>query len=173
MVTPQKYDAVVIGATVASYSRLAPALAEAGWKVALVERGQVGGTCINAGCTPTKTMIASARVAYMARRAGEYGPDNMGRVVEYGTVGEIPGAMFQKLSTMLSGPDAPDPHDIAEAIAQLIITPKGRRPARTVVGASFGADTLNEATEPIQAGTVEALGLGHLATVRSVLPKVA
>ena len=100
-------------------------------------------------------------------------PADTGRVAEYGPVGEIPAAMFQNLSTMLSGPDAPDPHDIAEAIAMLIVTPKGSRPARTVVGASFGADTLNEATEPVQASTVEALGLGHLATVPRVLRKTA
>ena len=100
-------------------------------------------------------------------------PADTGRAAEYGTVGEIPGAMFQHFGTMLSGPDAPDPHDIAEAIAKLIVTPKGDRPARTVVGASFGADILNDATEPVQASTVEALGLGHLATVRSMLLKAA
>ncbi|MBO0878376.1 MAG: hypothetical protein J2P19_33825 [Pseudonocardia sp.] len=48
-------------------------LAKAGQQVALVERGQLGGVCVNAGCTPTKTMVASARLAYQARRAAEYG----------------------------------------------------------------------------------------------------
>ena len=100
-------------------------------------------------------------------------PADAGRAAEYGTVGEIPGAMFQHFTTMLSGPDAPDPHDIAEVVAKLIVTPKGDRPARTVVGASYGADILNDATEPVQASTVEALGLGHLATVPSVLAKSA
>ncbi len=100
-------------------------------------------------------------------------PANVGRVAEYGAVGEIPGAIFQHLTTMLSGPDAPDPHDIAAAIAKLIVTPKGARPVRTVVGASYGADTLNDATAPVQAGTVEALGLGHLATLPSGLAKSA
>jgi len=52
---------------------LAGAAATAGWKVALVERRHVGGTCVNDGCTPTKTMIASARVAHLTRRAAEYG----------------------------------------------------------------------------------------------------
>ena len=99
-------------------------------------------------------------------------PADMGRVEEYGNVGEIPGAIFQNLGTMLSGPDAPDAHDIAEAIAKLIVTPKGARPTRTVVGASYGADAVNEATEPVQAGTVEALGLSHLATIPA-LPKSA
>jgi len=48
-------------------------LAKAGKKVALVERGQLGGVCVNSGCTPTKTMVASARLAYQARRGAEYG----------------------------------------------------------------------------------------------------
>ena len=100
-------------------------------------------------------------------------PADTGRAAEYGAVGEIPGAMFQQFTTMLSGPDAPDPHDIAEAVAKLTATPKGDRPARTVVGAGYGADTLNDATAPVQAGVVEALGLGHLATVPSMLPKSA
>ena len=66
--------------------------------------------------------------------------------------------MFEQFSTMLSGPEAPDPHDIAETVAKLIATPKGDRPGRTVVGAGYGADTLNDATEPVQASTVEAFG---------------
>ena len=52
---------------------LATALANAGRKTALIEREHAGGTCINEGCTPTKTMIASARVAYLARRGADYG----------------------------------------------------------------------------------------------------
>jgi pyruvate/2-oxoglutarate dehydrogenase complex dihydrolipoamide dehydrogenase (E3) component len=71
-VETQHYDALVIGAGQGG-GPLARALAEAGWKTALVEREHVGGTCINTGCTPTKTMIASARVAHMARRAAGYG----------------------------------------------------------------------------------------------------
>jgi len=45
----------------------------AGWKTALIERVHVGGTCVNEGCTPSKTMIASARVAYLAKRGADYG----------------------------------------------------------------------------------------------------
>ena len=100
-------------------------------------------------------------------------PADTGRVAEYGAVGEIPAAMFQNFTTMLSGSDAPDAHDIAEAVAKLVVTPKGARPARTVVGASYGADTVNDATEPVQASTVEALGLGYLATLPSGLAKSA
>src|SRR5271154_2952268 len=66
------YDAIVIGSGQAG-TPLSIALAEAGRKTALVESQHVGGTCINVGCTPTKTMVASARIAYLARRAADYG----------------------------------------------------------------------------------------------------
>jgi pyruvate/2-oxoglutarate dehydrogenase complex dihydrolipoamide dehydrogenase (E3) component len=66
------YDAIVIGTS--QGGRFLPLeLAKAGQKVALVERGQLGGVCVNTGCTPTKTMVASARLAYQARRGAEYG----------------------------------------------------------------------------------------------------
>ena len=68
----EQLDAVIIGTGQAG-KPLASALAEAGWRAAIIERGRVGGTCIIDGCTPTKTMIASARVAHLARRAREYG----------------------------------------------------------------------------------------------------
>ncbi len=67
-----QFDTVIIG-TGQSAKPLALALARAGRKVAVIEREQVGGTCINVGCTPTKTMVASGRVAYLARRAKDYG----------------------------------------------------------------------------------------------------
>src|SRR5438445_10221421 len=67
-----QFDTIIIG-TGQSAKPLALALARAGWKVAVVEREHVGGTCINVGCTPTKTLVASARVAYLARRAKDYG----------------------------------------------------------------------------------------------------
>jgi pyruvate/2-oxoglutarate dehydrogenase complex dihydrolipoamide dehydrogenase (E3) component len=67
-----KYDAIVIGAGQAGPS-LAARYAGAGKSVAIIERKFFGGTCVNAGCTPTKTLIASARVAYDARRAHSYG----------------------------------------------------------------------------------------------------
>ncbi|MEA3377024.1 MAG: mercuric reductase [Chloroflexota bacterium] len=72
MAKTERYDAVLIGAGQAN-NPLSRALAQAGWKVALVEREHVGGTCINEGCTPSKTMIASARVAHLARLGGELG----------------------------------------------------------------------------------------------------
>ena len=67
-----QYDAIIIGSGQGG-KPLATTLAKAGWKTALVERAYIGGTCINYGCTPTKTMFNSARVAYLARRAAEYG----------------------------------------------------------------------------------------------------
>jgi len=72
MTTPQQYDAIVIGSGQAG-TPLSTALAEAGMHTALIEREHVGGTCVNEGCTPTKTMVASARVAYLARRGADYG----------------------------------------------------------------------------------------------------
>jgi pyruvate/2-oxoglutarate dehydrogenase complex dihydrolipoamide dehydrogenase (E3) component len=71
-VTPQQYDAIIIGAGQAG-TPLSTTLAAAGMRTALIERKHVGGTCVNEGCTPTKTMVASGRVAYLARRAADYG----------------------------------------------------------------------------------------------------
>src|ERR1700687_3685120 len=70
--TTSQYDDIIIGAG-QSGGPLSTALARAGRRTALIEREHVGGTCINEGCTPTKTMVASARVAYLARRAADYG----------------------------------------------------------------------------------------------------
>jgi pyruvate/2-oxoglutarate dehydrogenase complex dihydrolipoamide dehydrogenase (E3) component len=68
----KEYDGIIIGSGQGA-KPLALALAAAGWATALVERQYVGGTCINYGCTPTKTMVASARVAYLTRRGNDYG----------------------------------------------------------------------------------------------------
>src|SRR5206468_11103817 len=67
-----KYDAIVIGTGQAGPS-LAVRLAGTGMKVAVIERKRFGGTCVNSGCIPTKTLVASARAAHIARRAGDYG----------------------------------------------------------------------------------------------------
>jgi pyruvate/2-oxoglutarate dehydrogenase complex dihydrolipoamide dehydrogenase (E3) component len=72
MGAPEQYQAIVIG-TGQGGKPLSQALAEAGWRTAIVERGDVGGTCVNVGCTPTKTMVASGRVAYLASRGKDYG----------------------------------------------------------------------------------------------------
>jgi pyruvate/2-oxoglutarate dehydrogenase complex dihydrolipoamide dehydrogenase (E3) component len=68
----RSYDAIVIGTGQAGPS-LAAALAGAGMQVAVVERHRFGGTCVNVGCIPTKALVASARAAHVARRAGEFG----------------------------------------------------------------------------------------------------
>src|SRR5438552_13558860 len=67
-----KYDAIVIGTGQAGPS-LAVRLADTGMNVAIIERKRFGGTCVNNGCIPRKTLIASARTAHVARRAGDYG----------------------------------------------------------------------------------------------------
>src|SRR6266851_9304964 len=72
MTAPEHYQAVVIGSGQGG-TPLCQALAGAGMRTALVERRHVGGTCVNEGCSPTKTMIASGRVAYLARRGADYG----------------------------------------------------------------------------------------------------
>src|SRR5882724_4974314 len=68
----KSFDAIVIGSGQAG-TPLCQTLAAAGMHTALIEREHVGGTCINEGCTPTKTMVASARVAYLVRRGADYG----------------------------------------------------------------------------------------------------
>src|ERR1700732_2590604 len=67
-----KLDAIVIGSGQAG-NPLSQRLADRGWNVALIERNQLGGTCVNTGCTPTKTMVASAQVAHYARNASRWG----------------------------------------------------------------------------------------------------
>ena len=71
---PTHFDAIIIGAGQSGPS-LAERLVKTGLSVAVVERKHFGGTCVNTGCVPTKTLVASAYVAHMARRASEYGVD--------------------------------------------------------------------------------------------------
>jgi pyruvate/2-oxoglutarate dehydrogenase complex dihydrolipoamide dehydrogenase (E3) component len=71
---PQQFDAIVIGSGQSGPS-LVERFAQAGQRVAIIERKYFGGTCVNTGCVPTKTLVASAYVAHMARRAAEYGID--------------------------------------------------------------------------------------------------
>jgi len=83
----------------------------------------------------------------------------------YGEVGQIPDAMVKSLTSTFEGNDAPDPHEVAAAIAELVGQAKGKRAARTVVGAPYGSDKANEGVAPVQANVVEALGLSHLEKV--------
>lgn len=68
----KKYDAIIIGAGQAGVP-LAKKLAAAGWKTVLIEKRFIGGTCINDGCTPTKTMISSGRIAHLVSKSKEWG----------------------------------------------------------------------------------------------------
>jgi pyruvate/2-oxoglutarate dehydrogenase complex dihydrolipoamide dehydrogenase (E3) component len=76
-----KYDAILIGSGQAA-NPLAEKLAAAGWKTALIEKKFIAGTCINVGCTPTKTLIASGRVAYLTKRSADYGVYTTGHSID-------------------------------------------------------------------------------------------
>jgi pyruvate/2-oxoglutarate dehydrogenase complex dihydrolipoamide dehydrogenase (E3) component len=82
---PDHYQAIVIGSGQGG-TPLCRALANAGLRTALVERAHVGGTCVNEGCTPTKTMVASGRVAYLARRGVDYGVHTGNITIDMGRV---------------------------------------------------------------------------------------
>src|SRR6266850_1105327 len=75
----RSFDAIIIGTGQAGPS-LARRLTAAGMKVAIVERGRFGGTCVNTGCIPTKTMVASAYAAHMVARAADFGVDTAGPI---------------------------------------------------------------------------------------------
>jgi NAD(P)-dependent dehydrogenase (short-subunit alcohol dehydrogenase family) len=94
-------------------------------------------------------------------------PSDPGRAEHYGDVAAVPGAISAALGTMFSGADAPDPHDVAKAIAKLLDTPAGQRPARVVVGAAFGADVANTAHQPLQSQLVAGFGLDHLEKLKT------
>jgi len=84
--TASSFDALVIGSGQAA-TPLAVRLATHGWKTALVERGELGGTCVNNGCTPTKTLVASARAAWVARHAADFGVVIPGEIgIDYAAV---------------------------------------------------------------------------------------
>ncbi|MFC5282579.1 dihydrolipoyl dehydrogenase [Pedobacter alpinus] len=81
----KKYDAIIIGAGQAGIP-LAKKLAKAGKKVALIEKRMIGGTCINDGCSPTKTMIASARIAHLVKNSANWGVKSKNVEIDYATV---------------------------------------------------------------------------------------
>jgi len=81
----EHFDAIIIGVGQAG-KPLAVDLAGAGWKAAIIERHYVGGSCINYGCTPTKTLIASAKLAHQARRSSDYGIDTGNIQVDFTAV---------------------------------------------------------------------------------------
>jgi len=93
---------------------------------------------------------------------GIQAPADTGVTKSYGEVGQIPDAMFKSFMSRFEAKDAPNPHDVAEAVANLVSQSRGSRATRTVVGAAFGSDKANEDVAPLQAKVVEALGLSHL-----------
>jgi NAD(P)-dependent dehydrogenase (short-subunit alcohol dehydrogenase family) len=92
-------------------------------------------------------------------------PAEPARVGEYGAIGTIPGKMFETFMGMFQGPNAPNTHDVAAAIANLVAQKKSSRPDRVVVGQPFGSDVVNQQTAPVQAQVLSGLGLGHLGTM--------
>ena len=79
------YNAVIIGSGQGG-TPLAKKLAKKGWKTVLIEKESIGGTCINVGCTPTKTMIASAKTAYTVTQAEKYGVETTGLEINIDTI---------------------------------------------------------------------------------------
>jgi len=99
----EAWDVVVVGAGQAGPS-LAVKFAQAGRRTALVERATLGGTCVNTGCTPTKTLVASARVAHLARRGAEFGVTLPGTIgIDYARVRERMLSVVQQSIDGLSG----------------------------------------------------------------------
>src|SRR5262249_29611427 len=131
-----KYDVIVIGTS--QGGRLLPgAFAKAGRKVGVVERGHLGGVCVNAGCTPTKTMVASARVAYLAKPGAEYGVRTGPISVDLQAVRKRKQAMvegarnnFESLLKPLAGLDLMrgGARFIASKTLEVSLTDCGRRP---------------------------------------------
>lgn len=111
----RQYDAIIIGTGQAGPA-LAARLAGAGQRVAVIERGRFGGTCVNYGCTPTKALVASARAAHMARRAADFGVEIGGPVrVDMAKVkarkDEIAGASNEGVESWMKGLDGADVYE--------------------------------------------------------------
>ena len=102
-----QYDAIIIG-TGQSGPALADRMDKEGLKTAIIERKLVGGTCVNVGCIPTKTLVGSARIAHMARQASRFGVSIDGEIsVDMAKVkarkDEISGSSNQGVTKWLEG----------------------------------------------------------------------
>jgi NAD(P)-dependent dehydrogenase (short-subunit alcohol dehydrogenase family) len=93
-------------------------------------------------------------------------PADKTRSESYGEIGAIPAKMFGTFMEIFQSKNAPNPHDVPEAIAKLVGQSKGTRPTRVVVGEPYGSDVVNRSVEPVQAQVIEGLGLGQLAKIR-------
>jgi NADP-dependent 3-hydroxy acid dehydrogenase YdfG len=85
-----------------------------------------------------------------------------GRAKQYGDIANLPAAFAQFLQGVFSGANAPNSHDVAKALAELIATSDGKRPDRLVVGAGYGADAVNAAVQPIQSQMISGIGFDKL-----------
>ena len=92
-------------------------------------------------------------------------PLDTARVTAYGDIPRLQQVLADSLTASISGPDAPKPQDVADAIARLIAQPAGQRPARTIVGPDFGAEQINNHTTPVQNAVLAAMGLGSLTEI--------
>jgi pyruvate/2-oxoglutarate dehydrogenase complex dihydrolipoamide dehydrogenase (E3) component len=145
--TGERYDVIVVGTS--QGGRFLPVeLAQAGQRVALVERGALGGVCVNTGCTPTKTMVASARLAYQARRGAEYGVRTGPVSVDLAAVRERKRAMVAGARENYASRLAQDGLDLVEGEARFI-GPKTVEVALT----NGGTRELSAETIVIDAGT--------------------
>lgn len=161
-------DVLIIGSGQAG-SPLATAFAEAGRQTVLVEREHVGGTCVNVGCTPTKTMIASGRIAWLARRAGEYGIETGNVAVDMEAVRQrkrdIVDQWRSGSESQLLGKDNPrtifgearftGPHEVRVSLndggedafsASTIVIDAGERPRPLDIPGAANVDILNSTT---------------------------
>ncbi len=96
-------------------------------------------------------------------------PADAQRISSYGEIGGVPTKMVQTFTEIFQGENAPNPHDVAEAIVKILDQPQGSRSARVIVGQSFGADVINAQSEGVQSQLLEGLGLSFLAQPPAVL----
>jgi NAD(P)-dependent dehydrogenase (short-subunit alcohol dehydrogenase family) len=97
--------------------------------------------------------------------AAKHGPDDRERAESYRETAEAARALLAGVEEMLAGNDAGDPQEVADAIVELVETPPGQRPLRTVVGEVPAARAINEGAEPYARAMLDSLGLGHLAAI--------
>jgi NAD(P)-dependent dehydrogenase (short-subunit alcohol dehydrogenase family) len=93
-------------------------------------------------------------------------PGDPGRVDEYGEVAALPNKIGEVLAGFFQSENVPQPHEVAKTLEQLIATPPGKRPARIVVGAGFGAEEANSALQPLQTQLLHGFGYDDLAVLK-------
>jgi NADP-dependent 3-hydroxy acid dehydrogenase YdfG len=95
-------------------------------------------------------------------------PEDGDRVAAYGEVAAIPGKLLSAFEAQFKSEEAPDPHEVAEAISRLVEQPSGARPDRVIVGQAYGADLLNSQAAAVQSQVLENFALKHLGETRKV-----